>query len=274
VSAATDRRALEEFRLRELLAGAHWAGPFPLVKTRTTTTNADAADLARAGAASMSCVVAEEQTAGRGRLDREWVSPEFGGLWMSVVINNSDVDPTRWMWLPLAAGLAARDAIAEQSGIDVRLKWPNDVVLIAGGGEGPLHKLGGVLSERLSDVDAFIVGIGINVAITEDELPTPEATSLLVAGGRTDREALLAGVLVELDARVSQWRSGDPLLEADYVRACASIGRQVSARLPDGETVAGLAADIAPDGALVINTPDGKVLSITAGDVIHATITP
>ncbi len=222
----------------------------------------------------MSCVVAEEQTAGRGRLDRAWVSPEFGGLWMSVVIHNSEVDPTRWMWLPLAAGLAARDAIAEESGVDVVVKWPNDVVLNASGGKGTLRKLGGVLSERLSEIDAFIVGIGINVAITGEELPTPEASSLLVAGGRTDREALLTAVLVQLDARVSQWRSGDPLLEVDYLRACASIGRQVSARLPDGETVSGLAADIAPDGALVINTPDGKVHTITAGDVIHATITP
>jgi BirA family transcriptional regulator, biotin operon repressor / biotin---[acetyl-CoA-carboxylase] ligase len=274
VSAATDRRALEELRLRELLAGAHWTGPFPVLKTSTTTTNADAADLARAGAASMSCVVAEEQTAGRGRLDRVWVSPEFGGLWMSVVIHNSDVDPARWMWLPLAAGLAARDAIVDQSGIDVALKWPNDLVLNPQESQGALRKIGGVLSERLSDIDAFIVGIGINVAITDDELPTREASSLLVAGGRTDREELLAGVLVALDARVSQWRSGDPLLEVDYLRACASIGRQVSARLPGGETVTGLAADIAPDGALVINTPDGKVLSITAGDVIHATITP
>ena len=221
----------------------------------------------------MSCVVAEEQTAGRGRLDRAWVSPEFGGLWMSVVIRDSDVDPARWTWLPLAAGLAARDAIAEQSGIDVALKWPNDLVLSPREGQGTLGKLGGVLSERLSDVDAFVVGIGINVAIEDDELPTPEASSLLVAGGRTDREALLAAVLGQLDARVSQWRSGDPLLEVDYLRACASIGRQVSARLPDGEIVAGLASDIAPDGALVINTPEGKVQSITAGDVIHATIT-
>jgi len=245
-----------------------------VIKTSTSTTNVDAADLVRAGAVSMSCVVAEEQTAGRGRLDRAWVSPQFGGLWMSVVIRDSDVDPARWTWLPLAAGLAARDAIAEQSGIDVALKWPNDLVLNPREGQGTLRKLGGVLSERLSDVDAFIVGIGINVAIEDDELPTPEASSLLVAGGSTDREALLAGVLVELDARVSQWRSGDPLLEVNYLRACASIGRQVSARLPDGETVAGLAADIAPDGALVINTPDGKVRSIIAGDVIHATITP
>jgi BirA family transcriptional regulator, biotin operon repressor / biotin---[acetyl-CoA-carboxylase] ligase len=263
-----------EGRVRELLVAAHWTGPFPVIKTSTTTTNADAADLARAGAASMSCVVAEEQTAGRGRLDRAWVSPEFGGLWMSVVIRDSDVDPARWTWLPLAAGLAARDAIAEQSGIDVALKWPNDVVLNPREGQGTLGKLGGVLSERLSDVDAFVVGIGINVAIEDDELPTPEASSLLVAGGRTDREALLAAVLGQLDARVSQWRSGDPLLEVDYLRACASIGRQVSARLPDGEIVAGLASDIAPDGALVINTPEGKVQSITAGDVIHATITP
>ena len=222
----------------------------------------------------MSCVVAEEQTAGRGRLDRAWVSPEFGGLWMSVVIRDSDVDPARWTWLPLAAGLAARDAIAEQSGIDVALKWPNDLVLNPREGQATLGKLGGVLSERLSDVDAFIVGVGINVAITAEELPTPEASSLLVAGGRTDREALLAAVLGQLDARVSQWRLGDPLLEVDYLRACVSIGRQVSARLPNGEILAGLAADIAPDGALVINTPDGKVLSITAGDVIHATITP
>lgn len=251
-----------------------WNGPFPHLLASTPTTNADAVALVRQGAPTLSSVVAEEQTAGRGRRDRTWVSPASGGLWMSVVVRPGRVEPSRWTWLPLVAGLAACDALVAHSGLQVRVKWPNDLVLEETDAKGTstLRKLGGVLSERVAGLDAVVLGIGINVALARAELPTPEATSLLAQGVSVDREALLARVLVALALRLGQWQQGDPVLEADYRRACASISRPVRVSMPDGSTVAGVVRDVDGGGALVVNTPEGNSQTITAGDVIHATI--
>lgn len=276
MTTAPDRRALDEGRLREALDAAGWNGPFPRLLASTPTTNADAVALAKQGAPTLSCVVAEEQTAGRGRLDRMWVSPASGGLWMSVIVQSGRVEPSRWTWLPLVAGLAARDALVAHSGLPVMVKWPNDLVIEEADatGDAVLRKLGGVLSERVAGLDAVVLGIGINVALSQAELPTPEATSLLAQGASVDREVLLATVLVALGLRVGQWQQGDPVLEADYRRACASISRSVQVSLPDGSTVAGVVRDVDAGGALVVNTPEGNSLTVTAGDVIHATIAP
>ncbi len=263
-------------RLRAALDEAGWAGPFPRLLLSTSSTNADAVALAAEGAPDLTCVVAEEQTAGRGRLARAWVSPMSAGLWVSVIIGTDGTDPARGTWLPLLAGLSARDALVAQSRVPVALKWPNDLVVEepAPSGGAQLRKLGGVLSERVAGADAVVVGIGINVALTLAELPTPESTSLLLQGASVDREPMLASLLVALAHRVERWRQGDPELEADYRRACISIGRAVRVTLPSGEMLVGVVQDVDADGALVINTPEGIARTITAGDVIHATIGP
>ena len=210
-------------------------------------------------------VVADEQTAGRGRVDRSWVSTAGAGLWMSVLIRLDGVDRERWPLLSLAAALAARRAIADACDVSVGIKWPNDLVV-----EPTLRKLGGLLIEVSGS--RAIVGIGINVAWAADRLPTPESTSILVEGGRTDRAELLAQLLVDLEELVSLWRASPDEIVTRYRQACVSLGREVIAHLPDG-AVMGVATAVDDSGRLIISSGETSVF-ISAGDVIHATITP
>lgn len=275
MSNASDR-LLQPERVSKALDAAGWSGPFPTMIMSTESTNADVVALARAGAPGYSCVVAEEQTAGRGRLDRQWVSPRSGGVWMSVLVPMDRCDRARWTWLPLLTGLAARDAVVKLTGAAVHLKWPNDLVVdeMLTDGTCALRKVGGVLSEQVAGMDVAIVGVGINVALSVDELPTLESTSLLLQGVDVAREDLVAQILIELQRRVDQLCGGDHHLEEDYRAACTSFGREVRVALPGGDELRGTAKDVDADGALVVNTPEGNHRTVTAGDVIHATIAP
>ena len=270
-----ERAGLDRGKVASLLADAEWILPMPVIVATTTSTNAEVAALALTGAAEGTCVVAEEQTAGRGRQGRDWVSPPSAGLWMSFLVRPGSVPRSRWGWLPLLAGLAARDAIGTLGRVPVGLKWPNDLIVETSNGGG-IRKLGGILSEACGSKDsvggeAVVLGIGINVALTADELPTPQATSLLVEGGSVDREALLAAVLRHLVIRLEQWRTSDEHLARDYRAACLTLGRIVEISLPGGRIEHGEAVAMDDDGHLQVIS-DGNLVSITAGDVIHATI--
>ena len=271
---SVDRPGLDRGRITLLLADDRWTRPLPVVLDTTTSTNSEVAMLVQSGALEGTCVVAEEQTAGRGRQGRVWVSPPSAGLWMSVLVRPGDVPRSRWGWLSLLAGLAARDAIIELGRVPVGLKWPND--LMTTGSQAGMRKLGGILSEACGSPDspsgeAVIIGIGINVALTRGELPTPQSTSLLVEGGCVDREALLVSILRHLFARLEQWRAADPGLAGDYRAACVTLGRIVDVSMPGGRVVRGEATSIDDDGHLEIIS-QGIIVSVTAGDVIHATI--
>ena len=232
------------------------------------STNDIAADLVRAGAPEGTSVIAEEQTAGRGRVGRAWTSPVGAGLWLSTVVRPGAVPTERWTWLPLLAGLAARDAV-RAAGVPAQVKWPNDIVVVGDGSNSSVSKLGGLLAEVVGD--AVVVGIGINVALGADELPTPQATSLQVEGGSLDRAELAAALLVQLAVRLRQWRAEDAALATDYRAACASIGRLVEVTLPGGQVVSGQVDAVDDAGRLVVD--DGETLqTVAAGDVVHATI--
>lgn len=236
------------------------------------STNDDVAALAAGGAPEGTCVVAEEQTRGRGRLGRQWLSPAGAGLSMSVLIRPGEVSPARWGLLAIVAGLAVRDAIGEVCAVSVGLKWPNDVVVPTArcGGGGGYLKLGGILCQ-VEGTDAIVVGIGVNVALTRDELPTPLSTSVYLEGGRPDRGALLVDLLRRLPVRLEQWRSEEPRLLADYRASCLTIGRVVDVALPDGTRTSGIATDVDDLGHLLI--ADGTRTSrISAGDVVHASL--
>lgn len=271
-SPIAERAALDPSRINGLLAEGGWTGPQPTILATTGSTNADCADLAAAGAPEGSCVVADAQTAGRGRLGRTWQSPPCGGLWMSVIVRAEHQPVTRLGWLPLAAGLGTMDAIRDLGPVPISLKWPNDLMArTAGcGGAGGLRKLGGILAERQPD-GSVVIGIGVNVTLGADELPLPTATSLALEAGPTDREALLVNVLLRLLDRIAQWRSGDPVLARDYRQACSSIGQLVDVQLPGGRRAHGTVTGIDEEGHLLVDT-DGISLTVTAGDVIHATI--
>jgi BirA family biotin operon repressor/biotin-[acetyl-CoA-carboxylase] ligase len=194
-------------------------------------------------------VVAEEQTAGRGRQGRSWVSPPRAGLTFSVLVR-PDQPRQEWGWIPLLAGLAVARAIREQAELDAVLKWPNDVLL----GE---QKVCGILAELTGD--AIVLGIGLNVTTRAEELPHDQATSLLLAGATmTDRATLLKAVLRSLAAVL-----GDQPFPA-YREWCSTLGRQVRVDLPGGESVTGLAEAVDEQGRLVV---DGRPYA--AGDVVH-----
>lgn len=255
-------------RIRE--AGLDW--PEPILLASVGSTNDEVEALALSGAPEGTCVVAEEQTAGRGRLDRTWVSPPGAGLWMSVLVRAGEVPRDRWGLLSLVAGLAVVDALAEAADVRAELKWPNDVVVVAAacGGDGGLKKIGGILSAAPGE-DAIVLGIGVNVSLRGDELPIPMASSVLLEAGRLDRAALLVALLAALRLRVGQWRSGDRAVIDDYRHLCSTIGRVVDVDLPDGTRATGIVSGVDDHGHLLIS--DGEsTRRITAGDVVHATI--
>ena len=233
---------------------------------RTESTNADVAAAARDGAAEGLVVTTEHQVAGRGRLGRSWESPPRSGLAVSVLLRPTAVPAPRWPWLPLLAGVAVRESVVAVADVDAVLKWPNDV-LVAG------RKLAGVLVERIdSDIGpAAVLGVGLNVSLDADQLPTPEATSLRLIGATTDRTALLVDLLRRLESRYVAWvdGAGDPgELRAAYVSGCATVGQRVRVELPDGSTLVGRAVGIDAAGRLEIDT-DGERRAVGAGDVVH-----
>jgi BirA family biotin operon repressor/biotin-[acetyl-CoA-carboxylase] ligase len=240
------------------------------VRTETGSTNADAAEAAAQGEAEGLVVVAEQQRSGRGRRDRQWVSPPRAGLTLSVLLRPGPAVPQRtWGWLPLLAGVALQEAVQQRAELDASLKWPNDLLV----GDA---KCAGILAEVAGD--AVVVGIGLNVTTRADELPATTglpATSLRLAGAQaTDRDPLLRALLRGLARWYEGWREagGDAemcgLLGA-YRKACATIGRDVTVHLPTGAAMAGTATTVDADGQLVIRTDDGGESRVSAGDVLH-----
>ncbi|WP_432196441.1 biotin--[acetyl-CoA-carboxylase] ligase [Streptomyces sp. bgisy027] len=242
------------------------------VVERTGSTNTDLVDLATAGKAEEGTVlVAEEQTAGRGRLDRDWTAPPRSGLFFSVLLNPSEVPVTRWGWLPLLTGVAVATGLSRAAGVDMALKWPNDVLVTVGGEE---RKTGGILAERAGEA-GVVIGVGINVTLRADELPVPQAASLVLAGAAsTDRDPLLRGMLRSLEDWYGRWRAavGDPLvsgLQETYAAGCATLGKTVRAELPGDRSITGEAVAIDGDGRLVLATEEGVQEPVGAGDIVH-----
>ncbi|MQA81479.1 MAG: biotin--[acetyl-CoA-carboxylase] ligase [Streptosporangiales bacterium] len=233
------------------------------VVAETASTNADVAAAARQGEPEGLVVVADHQSAGRGRLDRSWVAPPGTALMFSALLRPAEVPLARWSCLPLLAGVAVATATRETCGVDATLKWPNDVLV----GE---RKLAGLLTERVGD--AAVLGVGLNVTTTAEELPTPAATSLLVEGATSaDRERLLDAVLDALEHRYASWRrpGGEVATLYAYRELCATIGRSVRVLLPGDRVLDGVATDVGATGALVVRTLDGTVRELAAGDVVH-----
>ncbi|KOV94533.1 biotin--[acetyl-CoA-carboxylase] ligase [Streptomyces sp. NRRL B-3648] len=242
------------------------------VVQRTGSTNSDLAARAAAGKAGEGAVlVAEEQTAGRGRLDRRWTAPPRSGLFFSVVLKPAEVPVARWGWLPLLTGVAVATGLSRAAGVDTALKWPNDLLVTVGGEE---RKAGGILAERAGE-DGIVVGVGINVTLRADELPVPQAGSLALAGALgTDRDPLLRAVLRSLEDWYGRWRAagGDPSvsgLQETYTAGCATLGRVVRAELPGDRAVVGEAVALDGDGRLIIATKEGVQEPVGAGDIVH-----
>ncbi|MFD8749168.1 biotin--[acetyl-CoA-carboxylase] ligase [Streptomyces sp. NPDC059616] len=265
-----DRPPLNVPALRRglLRPGGLWTS-LDVVET-TGSTNSDLARRAATGLDEGAVLIAEEQTAGRGRLDRTWTAPARSGLFFSVYLKPGDVPAERWGWLPLLTGVAAATGLARSAGVDTALKWPNDLLVTV---EGAERKAGGILAERAGD--GVVVGMGLNVSLRADELPAPTAGSLALAGAvSTDRETLLRGVLRSLEHWYGQWRAADgdaaaSGLQEAYAAGCATLGRTVRAQLPGDRTLTGEAVAIDGDGRLVLSTGDGLQEPVSAGDIVH-----
>ena len=242
------------------------------------STNAELRQRAGAGVADRTVLLAEYQSAGRGRLGRSWTAPPRSQVALSVMLRPGMVEPGLLGWLPLVTGLGLRDALVDTVGVAADLKWPNDVLV-----DG--RKLAGILVEMTTvaaggDYDlrlpALVVGVGLNVSLTESELPVPHATSLALCGAMTDRTVIARAVLRALAVRHAQWRrcsrgSGSTIsdeLRRDYIDACSTIGATVRVDLPDASEMTGVAGSVDLDGRLVVRV-DGVDRPVAAGDVTH-----
>ncbi|MGE2728547.1 biotin--[acetyl-CoA-carboxylase] ligase [Mycolicibacterium vaccae] len=244
-------------QLRASVSGTRWQRVD--VVDDTGSTNADLVARAAAGEDIAGAVLlAEHQNAGRGRHGRTWSAPPRSQISMSFGVSTAGVSPDAWGWLPLVTGLAVLDAVRE-AGVDAGLKWPNDVLV----GD---RKLAGILAEVAGS--AIVVGIGLNVSLTEDELPDPRAVSLGMLGIDVDRTALAGALLQALDRRLTRWLADYDGLADDYRRVSTTIGSRVRALLPGDCEIIGMAKGIDDSGRLLIDTGESTV-TVSAGDITH-----
>lgn len=230
------------------------------------STNSLVTEQARAGAPAGTVVVAEWQTAGRGRLDRAWAVPDKAALTFSALLR-PEVPAERWPWLPLLAGLVVHEALSELID-DVGLKWPNDVLV---GTEQ--RKICGILVERVETPQgpAAVLGIGINVHQSAEELPVATATSIRLEGVDADRTKLLNRLLALIDERLPLLADAEAL-RAAYTERCVTVGREVRVELPADRQLLGTATGVDEHGRLMV-TADGSCHLVGAGDVIHVRAT-
>jgi len=222
----------------------------------TGSTNADVLAAARTGAPAGLVLVADHQSAGRGRLGRVWEAAPGDALLVSILFrpDGRTSDPGGPHRLVQAVALAAGDACGDVAGVRPSLKWPNDLLV----GE---RKLAGILAESLVEggvVTGVVVGLGLNVAAA----PPGAVAAAEAAGREVDRLELLDALLDRLS------RLDPATVAARYRSELATLGRRVRVELPGG-SLEGTARDVAADGRLVVVTDDGERVEVAAGDVVH-----
>lgn len=276
-----NRPPLSQLALRRTLQTPD--GPWREIEVvaETGSTNADLVARARAGEASGLVLTTDHQNSGRGRLARTWTAPPRSSIAVSVLLRPDGVPANRLGWLGIGAGVALARTLTKRFGLPARLKWPNDVLVppepVANTQDW--RKIAGILAEAIpataSAPPAVVIGTGLNVSLTEDELPVPTATSMLLAGAASvDRSVVLTAYLRELAATVQTLldASGDPRssgLGAAYRELCDTLGRRVEVHLPSGAVHRGTAHEVDDDGALVVTSDDGGSATFSAGDVVH-----
>ncbi len=228
------------------------------------STNREARRQAEAGAPHGLVVLAERQTAGRGRLTRHWESPAGTGIWMSLLLR-PPFSPQRAPRLTLLAALAVCQALQESGVRDVGIKWPNDIMIRG-------KKVCGILTEMRADMDRMewaVVGIGLNVGQRQFPAELAEtASSLYLSCGRDfDRAALTAGILLAYERNYEiLLAEGFAPIRAAWKENCVTLGRPVTARIFE-QCWEGVAEDIDSEGSLLVRQADGELVTVLAGDV-------
>lgn len=242
----------------------------------TASTNSTAMALAEAGSSDGSIVVAETQTAGRGRRGRAWHSLRGHHIYCSIIFRIADEHSTWLSWIPLTSALAAAEAIFETARLPVLLKWPNDMLVSE-------KKIGGILCEKVGGQgqSVVVIGMGLNINCDYTDFPSDLsslATSMKMEYGRTvDRTAVLAALLNRLEVRLDRLRlEGTSETLAAYVARSATIGEKVRIMLSEAEYIEGLAESIGPDGCLRVrplSDPSSKgdptVIEVRSADVMY-----
>lgn len=253
------REPLQREALHEALvtSGSPWVDVD--VHPELGSTNVEAARIAR----PFHVVLTDHQQAGRGRLGRSWDTPARTSVTLSVLLPAPDAGRG---WMPLAAGLAVRDALREVAGLEAGLKWPNDVLLPA----DDERKVCGILCEL--QPGGIVVGLGINVDQERDELPVDTATSLRLAGvpdlGREDLVVALLRHLAGWHRSLTGGPEDRAALHAAYRSVCLTIGREVELHIAGGDVRRARATGVDEEGRLVVAS-NGTEYSVAAGDVVH-----
>lgn len=231
----------------------------------TDSTNIQARRLAEAGAEEGTTVLAESQYAGKGRLGRNWVSPSGTGIWMSLVLR-PQIAPERASQLTLVAALAVANGIEDACGLKGQIKWPNDIVMSG-------KKICGILTEmstEMMQIRYVIVGIGINVNVTEfpQEIAETASSLYLEAGRLLNREEIIACIMKRMGEYYEQFLQTADLsgIKEEYEDKLANLGRQVKVLDPDG-TYSGLCRGITEEGELLVEKADGTVRHVISGEV-------
>ena len=228
---------------------------------RTGSTNEDLLKIGAEGKAEGTVLVADEQTAGRGRMDRKWSSPAGAGLYVSVLVRPK-IEAEQSGFLSFCAANAMRRAIEKAGLAETRIKWPND--LVARG-----RKICGILSvcrAREGRMDFAVIGLGVN--LFPDAYPSDlkeKAGSLAEMGVRTDRDELLHAYLRYLDAQLQNLEAGGSAVIAELKEHCVTLGSEVL--VSGGQEIHGVAKDIGMNGELIVQTAENALVSVTAGDV-------
>ncbi len=229
------------------------------------STNLEAAQRAIEGAAEGLCVVASEQTAGRGRLQRQWISPKGAGLYLSIVLRPR-IHQSSWPIITLAAALAVHDALLEACSLKTDIKWPNDIL-------ANNRKLCGILAETVETPNGRAVVLGIGINLTSSAFP-PElresATSVQLETGKVpDLENVLQHLMVALERRYEVLQSasaGDEIIREWSERSSYASGKRI--RIASGqEVLEGTTRGLESDGGLRVETDEGEIRIVRAGDV-------
>jgi len=236
------------------------------------STNTLAMELAEKGGHHGTAVIADRQIKGKGRLGRTWVSPPQGNIYMSVIVR-PELEPKDATLLTIMSAISCARAIRNSTGLEVKIKWPNDLMVSE-------RKLGGILTEMKSDQDRIVfavIGIGINVSSSLDAFP-PEVRAVAASiieelrekgySQEISRTLIIAAILNELERWFKVLMKGGRIqLINEWKKLSSTLGRRVKV-VSGKDTFSGIAEDIDEEGMLILRLPSGGVKKISAGDVI------